>query len=77
MTTTAFSSLAALVGNYTGWIVPFLFTLTVIVFFHELGHFLRRAHGESSVKGELMVSGGKGEKISVQDAVKVFNGLHT
>lgn len=27
-------------GNYTNWIVPFLFTLTVIVFFHELGHFL-------------------------------------
>jgi regulator of sigma E protease len=40
MTATAFSSLAALVGNYTGWIVPFLFTLTIIVFFHELGHFL-------------------------------------
>ena len=40
MTGTAFSSFAALVGNYTGWIVPFLFTLTVIVFFHELGHFL-------------------------------------
>ena len=40
MTTTAFSSVAALVGNYTGWIVPFLFTLTIIVFFHELGHFL-------------------------------------
>ncbi len=40
MSTTAFSSFAALVGNYTGWIVPFLFTLTVIVFFHELGHFL-------------------------------------
>ena len=40
MSTTAFTSLAALVGNYTGWIVPFLFTLTVIVFFHELGHFL-------------------------------------
>jgi len=44
---------------------------------HELGHFLRRAHGESLVRGELMVSGGTGEKISVQDAVKVFNGLHT
>ena len=44
---------------------------------HELGHFLRRAHGESLVRGELMVSGGIGEKISVQDAVKVFNGLHT
>ena len=27
-------------GNYTNWIIPFLFTLTVIVFFHELGHFL-------------------------------------
>jgi regulator of sigma E protease len=40
MSSTAFSSFAALVGNYTGWIVPFLFTLTVIVFFHELGHFL-------------------------------------
>src|SRR6201989_3467337 len=40
MTGTAFSSFAALVGNYTGWIVPFLFTLTVIVLFHELGHFL-------------------------------------
>jgi regulator of sigma E protease len=35
---TVFSSLA--IGNYTGWIVPFLFTLTIIVFFHELGHFL-------------------------------------
>ena len=40
MSSIAFSSFAALVGNYTGWIVPFLFTLTVIVFFHELGHFL-------------------------------------
>jgi len=35
-----FSSLGALGGNYTNWIIPFLFTLTVIVFFHELGHFL-------------------------------------
>jgi len=34
------SSLAAFGGNYTNWIVPFLFTLTIIVFFHELGHFL-------------------------------------
>jgi hypothetical protein len=44
---------------------------------HELGHFLRRAHGESVVKGELMVSGGQGEKIPVQDAVQVFNRRHT
>src|SRR5580700_11618110 len=34
------SSLAAFGGNYTNWIIPFLFTLTIIVFFHELGHFL-------------------------------------
>jgi len=40
MSTSAFSNLVAVLGNYTSWIVPFLFTLTVIVFFHELGHFL-------------------------------------
>src|SRR6202165_5454494 len=41
-----FSSLGALGGSYTSWIVPFLFTLTVIVFFHELGHLLvARLHG--------------------------------
>src|SRR5271163_207431 len=34
------SSLAALISSYTAWIVPFLFLLTIIVFFHELGHFL-------------------------------------
>jgi len=34
------SSLGALGGNYTNWIIPFLFALTIIVFFHELGHFL-------------------------------------
>jgi regulator of sigma E protease len=32
------------VGTYGGWItgyvVPFLFVLTIVVFFHELGHFL-------------------------------------
>ena len=27
-------------GGWTGWIVPFLFGLSVVVFFHELGHFL-------------------------------------
>jgi regulator of sigma E protease len=31
---------ALLSGNLTDWIVPFLFVLTIIVFFHELGHFL-------------------------------------
>jgi regulator of sigma E protease len=34
------SSLGAFGGNLTNWVVPVLFTLTVIVFFHELGHFL-------------------------------------
>src|SRR5712672_57926 len=40
MSFNVFSSLGALAGNYTYWIIPFLFVLTVIVFFHELGHFL-------------------------------------
>jgi regulator of sigma E protease len=40
MISNVFSSLGSLGGNYTSWIVPFLFTLTIIVFFHELGHFL-------------------------------------
>jgi regulator of sigma E protease len=40
MSSSAFSSVVAALGNYTSWIVPFLFTLTIIVFFHELGHFL-------------------------------------
>ena len=26
--------------GWTGWIAPFLFVLTIVVFFHELGHFL-------------------------------------
>lgn len=33
-------SLGAIGGVYTSWIIPFLFTLTIIVFFHELGHYL-------------------------------------
>jgi len=32
--------LGAFGGNLAGYIVPFLFVLTVVVFFHELGHFL-------------------------------------
>jgi regulator of sigma E protease len=27
-------------GGFAGWLLPFLFVLTVVVFFHELGHFL-------------------------------------
>jgi regulator of sigma E protease len=27
-------------GLVTGTIIPFLFVLTIVVFFHELGHFL-------------------------------------
>ena len=33
-------SLGALGVASTGYIVPFLFVLTIVVFFHELGHFL-------------------------------------
>lgn len=40
MVSNLLSSLGSLGGAYTGWIIPFLFILTIIVFFHELGHFL-------------------------------------
>ena len=33
-------SLGAFGGHLVGYIVPFLFVLTIVVFFHELGHFL-------------------------------------
>jgi regulator of sigma E protease len=32
--------LGAFGGHIAGYIVPFLFVLTIVVFFHELGHFL-------------------------------------
>jgi regulator of sigma E protease len=32
--------LSALGGGLVGYLVPFLFVLTLVVFFHELGHFL-------------------------------------
>ena len=34
------SHLHALGGSVTGYIIPFLFVLSLVVFFHELGHFL-------------------------------------
>ena len=34
------SHLYALGGGHVGYLVPFLFVLTLVVFFHELGHFL-------------------------------------
>jgi regulator of sigma E protease len=33
-------SLGALGGGVIGYLIPFLFVLTIVVFFHELGHFL-------------------------------------
>ena len=32
--------LTAFGGGLVGYVVPFLFVLTIVVFFHELGHFL-------------------------------------
>ena len=72
-------AISAFAGHTTGLTDPsFRFALVsddadARVGAHELGHFLRGAHGEFVVKGELMVSGGQGEKIPVQDAVQVFN----
>jgi regulator of sigma E protease len=40
MGTDVIGGLGAFGGGIAGYIVPFLFVLTVVVFFHELGHFL-------------------------------------
>jgi regulator of sigma E protease len=34
------AGLSALGNGFVGYIIPFLFVLTIVVFFHELGHFL-------------------------------------
>src|ERR1051326_5609628 len=34
------TGLSAFGGGLVGYLVPFLFVLTIVVFFHELGHFL-------------------------------------
>ena len=33
-------SIVGQIGDFAGYIVPFLFVLSIVVFFHELGHFL-------------------------------------
>src|ERR1700742_5181860 len=33
------SSFGAFGGSFLGYALPFLFVLTIVVFFHELGHF--------------------------------------
>ncbi|MDJ0512640.1 MAG: RIP metalloprotease RseP [Methyloceanibacter sp.] len=35
-----FSSLAGFGGTFLGYLIPFLFILTIVVFVHEMGHFL-------------------------------------
>ncbi|MGE3144388.1 MAG: RIP metalloprotease RseP [Pseudorhodoplanes sp.] len=40
MSSSLFDGLGMLGGGITGYIIPFLFVLTIVVFFHELGHFL-------------------------------------
>jgi regulator of sigma E protease len=40
MSANILSSLSLLGSGFVGYVVPFLFVLTIVVFFHELGHFL-------------------------------------
>lgn len=40
MESSFFSHLQTLGGGLTGYVVPFLFVLSLVVFFHEFGHFL-------------------------------------
>ena len=35
-----FDMISGFGGSLLGYILPFLFVLTIVVFFHELGHFL-------------------------------------
>ena len=34
------SSIMMIGGGFTSYVIPFLFVLTIVVFFHELGHFM-------------------------------------
>src|ERR1700750_1154159 len=34
------ASMLSLGSGFLGYLIPFLFVLTIVVFFHELGHFL-------------------------------------
>jgi regulator of sigma E protease len=40
MSMNIWGSVSAFGGGVVGYVVPFLFVLTIVVFFHELGHFL-------------------------------------
>jgi regulator of sigma E protease len=40
MSSDIMADLSAFGGGLVGYLVPFLFVLTIVVFFHELGHFL-------------------------------------
>jgi len=40
MSSEILSGMSAFGGGVVGYVVPFLFVLTIVVFFHELGHFL-------------------------------------
>src|SRR6266851_2471618 len=40
MSANVLAGIDALGGGVVGYVVPFLFVLTIVVFFHELGHFV-------------------------------------
>src|SRR5712691_12166193 len=40
MSANVLAGIDALGGGVVGYLIPFLFVLTIVVFFHELGHFL-------------------------------------
>src|SRR5215813_12062802 len=40
MSSTVLAGIDALGGGVVGYLIPFLFVLTIVVFFHELGHFV-------------------------------------
>jgi hypothetical protein len=69
-------------GSYTRGVTDTSYTFALVdedatarTWAHELGHFLIKKHWESPDAGTLMVSGGTGEKISVDLTINAFNQL--
>ena len=76
-------NLAGIGDSVLGYLVPFLFVLTLVVFFHELGHFLVARHEkmaklvEEDDEGQDEQEGNQIAKNAVADAGKVDYRVHT
>ena len=65
-----FSNFGLWGGGWTGWIIPFLFGLSVVVFFHELGHFLIARLVEATIN-DWIRAGNLAPLSSADDAISI------